>query len=145
MEKPALADFDTLKARTAAFKVGDIVTERDRPDMVVTHVAGEPRAAETYRGHVRNTWKAARRLPEWRESVADAANTKANLEGRANQANAAREAAAKALVDATHTSGVPRHTLAASAMLDFYRGEKQTRPVGRIVRELERQCRGARS
>jgi hypothetical protein len=100
-----------------------------------------PRKRTDYRAVRRNAAKAARKLPEWRASVADAANQVANLAARQSQANGAREAAAKALVDATHTSGTPRHVLAASAMLHFYRGEKQTRAVSRIVKELERQVR----
>jgi hypothetical protein len=125
----------------ASFQVGDIVTERGQPDLVVTKVAGRPRPRTDYRAVRRNAAKAARKLPEWRESVSDAANERAGLAARQNQANGAREAAAKALVDATHTSGTPRHVLAASAMLAFYRTEKQTRAVSRIVRELERQVR----
>lgn len=139
MEKPALADFDDLARRAIPLRDWKPIGEPVRVGR-----AG-PRPRTDYRAVRRNAAKAARKLPEWRESVADAANEKAGLEGRANQANAAREAAAKALVDATHTSGVPRHALAASAMLAFYRQEKQTRPVGRIVRELERQVRSART
>lgn len=104
---------------------------------------GKPRARTEYRAARRNAAKAARMLPQWRESVADAANQHANLPNRINQANAAREAASKALVDATHLSGVPRHTLALVAMLDFYCGENQTRAVSRIVRDLQRQVRSA--
>lgn len=101
-----------------------------------------PRAATSYRGHVRNTWKAARRLPEWRERVATIANQNANLSGREAQANSAREAAAKALHVHGAEAGLPRHVVVASAMLSFYRKEKQTRPMARIIRDLERQVRG---
>lgn len=102
-----------------------------------------PRAATSYRGHVRNTWKAARRLPEWREKAAAIANQNANLAGRKAQANGAREAAAKAILanNASHF-GLPRRVVVDSAMLEFYRGKKLTRPVNRIIRDLERQVRG---
>jgi hypothetical protein len=113
-------------------------------DTTATTVKKGPRAAETYRGHVRNTWKAARRLPEWREKAAAIANQNANLAGRAAQANAAREAAAAALVqENVRQTGLGRDVLATSAMLAFYRGEKRTRPVNRIIRELKRQVRSA--
>ncbi len=95
------------------------------------------RSADTYRGALRNAARSARRLPEWRETVAQGANMEANIVGRANQANAAREAAAKALVG--NISGAPRQSVIANAMLEFYRGEKRTRVVSRIVRDLERQ------
>lgn len=98
-----------------------------------------PRAATSYRGHVRNTWKAARRLPEWREQAAAIANQNTNLAGRSAQANGAREAAAKAMAGAE--MGLPRDVVVASAMLDFYRKEKHARPVNRIIRALERQVR----
>ncbi len=103
-----------------------------------------PRAAETYRGHVRNAWKAARRLPEWREKAAAIANQNANLAGREAQANAAREAAATALLrENVQQTGLRRDVLATSATLAFYYREKRTRPVNRIIRELERQVRSA--
>lgn len=113
-------------------------------DLAATTTKKGPRKAESYRGHVRNTWKAARRLPEWREKAAAIANQNANLSGRAAQANMAREAATKALIDDNvRQTGLRRDVLATSAMLGFYLGEKRTRPVNRIIRELEKQVRGA--
>lgn len=109
------------------------------PIATATKSTKGPRAADSYRGHVRNTWKAARRLPKWREKAAAIANQNANLAGREVQANGAREAAAKAI---QQEAGLPRHVVVASAMLKFYRAEKYTRPVARIVRDLERQVRG---
>ena len=101
-----------------------------------------PRAASSYRGARRNAAKALRRLPEWRDQAANVANQKANLYGRSLQANMAREVAAKAV--ASGQFGLP-HVLAAAAMLNFYCGEKQTRSISRIVRDLQKQVRSARA
>lgn len=101
-----------------------------------------PRAADSYRGARRNSWKAARRLPEWRQHAHEIANWKAELAERAVVANGAREAAAKAMVnEATQTAGVRRDVVIASAMLDYYCTCQRTRPVSRIIRGLEKQVR----
>lgn len=100
--------------------------------------AKTPRAASSYRGARRNAAKAARMLPEWRTVIAHDANVKANLVGRQNQANAAREAAAKALVN---NREMRPDIVAGVAMLEFYRGEKRTRSISRIIRDLEVQVR----
>jgi hypothetical protein len=107
-------------------------------------VTKAPRASETYRGARRNGARALRKLPEWRASavMAIAANDRANLQARRHQANAAREAASKALIqNSVKQLGLRHEIVAASALLQFYRGEKRTRPVNRIIRELERQVR----
>lgn len=76
----------------------------------------------------------------WRTEgfAAIAANNAAKITERAVQANAAREAATKAIMS---NPGVPPQRIVVHAFLDFYRGEKQTRPVRRIVRDLEQQAR----
>lgn len=101
-----------------------------------------PRPRSAYRAAVRNTWKAARRLPEFRAKSWRLANARADLAGRAAIANGAREAAAKALANVMQ-SGLRAETAIASAMLDFYNGVKRTRPVSRIIRNLEQQLRAA--
>jgi hypothetical protein len=105
-----------------------------------TRTKGVPRPAASYRAARRNSVKAARMLPHWRLVVAEDANKSANLYGRAVTANGAREAAAKALVG--NRAGIPA-LVTADAMLTFYRGEKQTRVVRRIIRDLEVQVRSA--
>lgn len=98
---------------------------------------GTPRHPDTYRAQRRNAIKKARMLPQWRAVIAFEANKAANLHGRAVQANAAREAAAKALIG--NRQGRP-DIVAAESMLIFYRGEPRTRVVNRIIRSLERQA-----
>lgn len=105
-----------------------------------TRTTKNPRARSTYRAARRNAAKAARKLPEWREAIAHEANVRANLHGRYNQANGAREAAAKALIG--NRAGRP-DIVAAEAMLAFYRGERRTRTINRIIRDLEVQVRSA--
>lgn len=95
------------------------------------------RSIMTYRAFRRNAARKARQLDEWRESAVDQANATARLGARTAQANAAREAAAKAIGD-PNNSYLPRDHVASRAMLEFYRGEKQTRAISRIVRDLER-------
>lgn len=95
-----------------------------------------PRPAVSYRGARRNATKAARMLPVWRATVSDEAEVRAHISARAVQANNAREAAAKALIN--NRAGRPDLVM-ATAYLEFYRGEKQSRVVSRIVRDLERQ------
>lgn len=105
-----------------------------------------PRAASTYRGARRNHWKQHRALNPaarvWDQT--HVANNKAHLAARQTQANNAREAAAKALVkeNSQHT-GLRRELIVSSALLTFYRGERPTRPVSRIIRHLEAQNRKA--
>lgn len=99
------------------------------------------RDAETYRGARRNAARAERGFPQWRMTVAFGANKQAGLNARVAVANGAREAASKALT--AGVKGLPAYVVTAQAMLDFYRGEKRTRPVNRIIRDLERQVRAA--
>jgi hypothetical protein len=101
-----------------------------------------PRPRSAYRAAVRNTWKAARRLAEFREQSWRLANARADLAGRAVIANGARETASKALAGVMQ-SGLRRDTAVASAMLDFYSSVKRTRPVSRIIRQIEQQLRAA--
>lgn len=93
------------------------------------------RSALTYRCFRRNAARNARQLDEWRESAAAQANQTARLPARAMQANAAREAAARAMNDPV-LKHLPRDQVATEAMREFYRGEKQTRAITRIIREL---------
>lgn len=95
-----------------------------------------PRKAETYRAARRNEARRAGKLAEWRETAYAQANTTAKLVERAGQANAAREAAVKAIVAAGPLGRI--EAIANDAMLTFYRGEKPTRVVNRIVRTLKR-------
>lgn len=124
MDKSALKFWTGPEAPIAATKPVPVRTK------------GVPRHRNDYRARRRNVAKAAGMLPQWRESVAHAANMSANIVGRANQANGAREAAAKALVG--NRAG-RADIVVAEAMLIFYRGEKQTRVVRRIIRDLEKQ------
>lgn len=100
-----------------------------------------PRHASTYRGARRNHYvtPAARRTRFYGWNAWEVANAKAHLHSRAVQANSAREAAAKALV--ANRSGDSSVTV-AGAMLKFYEGEKRTRPVNRIIRDLRRKRGG---
>lgn len=103
-----------------------------------------PRAAASYRGARRNAARAAGGLSEWRTSCIAAvhANEKAFLDARRVQANDAREAFSKGVIEAqANPRGLPGSVVGMSAMLDFYRGEKRTRPVNRIIRALEGQLR----
>lgn len=101
-----------------------------------------PRPASSYRAARRNHVKAARGLQAWREYTAVYANQAANIHGRHATANGAREVAAKALVDAAvKFPGLRHDVVVASAQLAYYREQKQTRPVRRIIRALERQVR----
>lgn len=101
-----------------------------------------PRAAETYRGYRRNNYISLRagftRFDGWRAWVP--ANQKANIVERQTQANRAREAAAKALVG--NKEMLPA-SVVVHAYLDFYRREKPSRVVSRIIRGLEQQARKA--
>ena len=103
------------------------------------------RAASSYRGARRNEVRLLCVLGSWRESgaYADAANTKAKLNERAVQANNAREAASVALVKHGVLGFHRRADVLVNAFLTFYRNEKRTRVVNRIVRDLERQSRAA--
>jgi hypothetical protein len=75
--------------------------------------------------------------------MAIAANEKANLAGRQVQANGAREAGSRALIEAqSNPRGLPGHIVHASVVLEFYRAEKRTRVVNRIIAGLEKQVRG---
>lgn len=103
-----------------------------------------PRKAATYRAARRNHVKSHGMLPMWRQFTAAHANERAGLKARAVVANGAREAASKALVDSMlRDTGARRDVIVATAMLDHYRQQKRTRPVNRIIRELERQIRQA--
>lgn len=104
-----------------------------------------PRPRTDYRAVRRNAAKTARMLLEWRETVAEAANIKANIHIRADQANGAREAAAKALaIDNVMHMGLRRDVMVAFAMLKFYRAERRTRSITRIIRGLEKHVQDAR-
>jgi hypothetical protein len=98
------------------------------------------RKAATYRGARRNNYvsPAAKQTRFFGWNAWEQANTKANLEGRAQLANAAREAASRALVNA---GVLAQPSIAVAAMLDFYRDMKppRSRVVNRIIRELKRQ------
>lgn len=96
----------------------------------------QPRKAETYRAFRRNEARRAGKLAEWRETAYAQANSEAKLVDRAAQANAAREVAVKAIVAAGPLGRID--AVANDAMLKFYRGEKPTRVVNRIVRTLKR-------
>lgn len=106
------------------------------------------RSASTYRGARRNEARRDRGLPrqdhglrKWREGRhAETANIHADLRARMLQANSAREAVAKAMVLAGPLAGPG---VATHAFLTFYRGEKRTRVVNRIIRDLERSSRAA--
>jgi hypothetical protein len=103
------------------------------------------RSASSYRGARRNEHhrrasllKGSERktfLSDEREVRANQANAVAHLGQRTMQARAAREAAARALAGDQHS---PPANVMNHALLDFYRGQKPTRPVTRIVRQLER-------
>jgi hypothetical protein len=85
-----------------------------------------PRAADSYRGARRNAARAAGGLVEWSRSrmMAIAANEKAHLDARQVQANGAREAAAKATIEAmANPRGLTGSIVGISAMLGFYCGE----------------------
>lgn len=97
------------------------------------------RPAHTYRAALRNELRAKGQLSIWRKSGASAAaaNARANLPARRALANAAREAAAKALAS-VEDRGLRLDTIAAVAMLGVYRAvPKRTRAVSRIIRQLE--------
>ena len=96
-----------------------------------------PRPGASYRASRRNHVKAHRQLPAWRQFTAAHANQVADIAGRQVVANGAREAASKAIVEANaHTTGLPQNVVALGALVDFYRDQKHTRPVRRILREL---------
>lgn len=100
------------------------------------------RAASTYRGARRNHARANHLFADWRGMNAIVANGNADLQARQVVANGAREAAAKALTDANVLfKGLSRNVVVASALLAYYRGIKRTRPVNRIIRDLEKQVR----
>lgn len=109
-------------------------------ETAVTPAKKGPRQADSYRAQRRNSWKAARQLPEWRNQAAAIANYKAGLAERQVVANGAREAAAKASV-AVLVRGERRDVVIADAMLQHYYACKRTRPVNRIIRQLEKQVR----
>lgn len=96
------------------------------------------RAASTYRGARRNAYvsPAARRsrLYGWR--AWEKANATADLGRRSAMANAAREAAAKALVLAGPLASA---AVANDAFLTFYRNQPRSRVVNRIIRDLSKQ------
>jgi transcription initiation factor TFIIIB Brf1 subunit/transcription initiation factor TFIIB len=95
-----------------------------------------PRAAESYRGARRNAVKAARGLPEWRQTMAHHANRKAKLGERIELAQRAREAAAKAAA-MPNQFGLPSHVVAAAAMLDIYESSGiRGRSISAVVRTL---------
>jgi hypothetical protein len=103
-----------------------------------------PRPASSYRAARRNLVKSHRALPHWRNITAAHANNEAKIGERAAMANGAREAAAKAIADeAIRETGLRPQTIGAAAMLQFYREQPRTRPVNRIIRDLERQIRAA--
>lgn len=92
------------------------------------------RSASTYRGARRNLVRTAGRLGNWRnQGNAEAANSEADLGRRGAQANAACEAASKALVAAGALAGP---SVVNYAFLDFYLREKRTRVVNRIISTL---------
>lgn len=95
------------------------------------------RAASSYRGARRNYARDNRALGDWRRSSHHvvAANFAAKLYDRSVMANAAREAASKAVVEATG-NGHPVAGAAQAAFLAFYKAQKRTRVVGRILRDL---------
>jgi hypothetical protein len=106
-----------------------------------------PRESSSYRGARRNAARADGGIVEWSRSclMAIAANDKAHLGARQVQANSAREAAAKAVVEAmANPRGLTGSIVGVLAMLDFYRGEKHTRPVNRIIRSLQVPVRGSK-
>ncbi len=100
-----------------------------------------PRPAASYRAARRNHVKAHRQLPAWRRFTAAHANNVADIAGRQVVANGAREAASKAIVEANAHTSLPQHVVALGAVVDYYREQKQTRPVRRILRELGGQIR----
>lgn len=103
-----------------------------------------PRPASSYRAHRRNHVKAHRQLPAWRQFTAGFANQRAKIAERAVVANGAREAAAKAIVEANaHMAGLPQKVIALAAMGQYYESVERTRPVQRILRELRAQIRVA--
>lgn len=107
-------------------------------------VTKTPRVAASYRGARRNAARAAGGLSEWRRTciAAVSANEKAYLPARQVQANDAREAFSKGVIEAqANPKGLPGSVVGLSAMLDFYRSEKRTRPVNRIIRSLQGQLR----
>lgn len=100
-----------------------------------------PRSASTYRGARRNAARAERLLPRWRAEspYAIAANNRAKIGIRAQLADLARKAAAKALVG--NSAGIPS-VVTAESYLAFYRKiENPTRAVSRIIRELQSDLR----
>lgn len=100
------------------------------------------RAASTYRGARRNAYvsPAARRSRLYGWNAWERANAVADLGRRSAQANAAREAAAKALVAAGPLASA---SIADHAFLDFYRTQPRTRVVNRIIRALVKQTHKA--
>lgn len=95
------------------------------------------RQASTYRGARRNHARKHRALGDWRASArhVTAANFVAKLYERSVMANAAREAASKAISFA-RAAGIPVAGVAHAAFVAFYAAQKRTRVVGRILRDL---------
>lgn len=95
------------------------------------------RDSSTYRGARRNYARRHGELGTWRASAmyVTAANYAAKLYARAVQANAAREAAAKAIV--ANVTGAPLASVIQAAYAAFYAAAKRTRAVNRILRDLK--------
>jgi hypothetical protein len=111
--------------------------------MIASPARKTPHARATYRAARRNAVRKARGLSSWRAVVAATANQRAGIDARAVVANGAREVAARAFIEA-RGKGYRAACAVASAMLDYYRGlTGQTRPVRRIIRDLETQVRVA--
>lgn len=103
------------------------------------------RRSETYRGAKRNMARRAGLLGDWRKTgtYVDAANAKAKLGERVEMANKAREAAAKAVVDAGYIGWKRQADVALAALITVYGSVGGGRSMSRIKRDLAKQKRVA--